>query len=95
MVNFFQTDFDIYGKMFCGPVQDAVNIPIKSFFSSETIHQTIQHIASELDTKCVEGNQLTHLINEFVGQQAPLSLLTPGNSFPLVREALIKYGHTY
>jgi hypothetical protein len=95
MVNFFQTDFGIYGKMFCKPVDNAVNIPIKSFFSSEAVHQIIKYIASELDTQCIEKSQLTHLVNEFVGEQASLSLLTPGTSFPLVREALIKYGYTY
>jgi hypothetical protein len=95
MVNFFQEDFGIYGKMFSKPVANAVNIPIRSFFSANSIHQTVEYIASELDTQCTEQVKLTQLANEFINQQLPLLLLTPGDSFPLVREALIKYGHKY
>ena len=95
MVNFFQTDFGIYGKMFSKPVADVVNVPIKSFFSANSIHQAVEHVAVELGTQCTEQVKLTQLANEFINQQLPLSLLTPGDSFPLAREALIKYGHKY
>lgn len=93
MVNFFQNDFEIYGKMFSKPVDDAINIPLHSFFTHSGILTAMKSVAEQLDTNCVNQTQLEQLISEFIGQQQPLSLLTPGDTFPLVREALIKYGH--
>lgn len=95
MLNFFKEDFGIYGKMFSKPVANAVNIPIRSFFSADSIQQAVEYIASELGTQCIEQVKLVQLANEFINQQLTLLLLTPGDSFPLVREALIKYGHKY
>jgi hypothetical protein len=95
MVHFFQSDFGIYGKMFSAPAADAINIAVSSFFTKDDICQTMQLIARQLDTECVNQLQLNELASEFIHQQLPLSLLEPGNSFPLVREALARYGHTY
>jgi len=95
MVNFFQEDFGIYGKMFSLPVPDIINLPIKTFFTKENIINELNHIATKLDTECVDRDMLDQIVLEFINKQMPLSLLTPGDTFPLVRQALLKYGYTY
>lgn len=91
MVNFFQNDFDIYGKMFSEPTPGVINIPLKSFFTTLDILQMVHNIAEQLDTVCVNQQGLEQLVSDFINQQLPLSLLEHGDTFPLVRTALAKY----
>lgn len=93
MVNFFQNDFDIYGKLFSTPTPGVINIPINSFFTEHGISQMIQTVAEQLDTVCINQQRLGSLISDFINQQIPLSLLVPGDSFPLVRQALLKHDY--
>ena len=95
MANFFQEDFSIYGKMFSSPVPNVINIPISSFFTKESVIATLENIANELDTVCVDTSHLDQIVSTFINLQDPLSLLTDGDTFPLVRQALLKHGYTY
>ena len=96
MVNFFQRDFDVYGKFFNRPVDDAINIPISSFFSQDSIYKVLNTIAHDLDTQVVDTLNLEPTVLEFLNHQSQLSLLDPdATSFPLVRRALAQYENTH
>ena len=88
MVHFFQSDFDDYGKMFSQPLPDVINVPAGSFFTQGSIHDLMITMAERLDTKCVSTDQMAAVITNFIGQQQALSLLQPGDSFPLIRKAM-------
>lgn len=95
MIDFFQRDFNIYGKMFASPVPGVINIPIKSFFNKENLVSELHSVAKQLNTECVETTVLDQIVSKFISEQVPLSLLSMGDTFPLVRQALLKYGYTY
>lgn len=88
MAHFFRSDFDVYGKMFAKPVSDVINVPAENFFTQQKIHNLMHCLAAALDTKCVAIDQMSAVTAQFIDQQEALSLLTLGDSFPLVRKAL-------
>ena len=92
MLNFFQRNFDIYGKFFNKPVDNAVNIPISSFFTRDGIYKMLNSIAHDLDTQIINTPDLEQTILKFLSYQSQLSLLdADADSFPLVRRALAQY----
>ena len=95
MINFFQSDFGIYGKMFCNDEPDAINISISNFFTKQNILVAIEDLANKLNTQCVDRSLLEKFIPVFLEQQASLSLIHTGDSFPLVRKALFEYDHIH
>jgi hypothetical protein len=95
MLNFFQTDFDKFGKFFNKPVDNAINVPITSFFNKKSIHKMLGMIAQDLDTQVIVSLDHEQKIEQFLNAQTQLSLLEPdSSSFPLVRQALAKYENT-
>ena len=92
MVNFFQRDFDIYGKFFNKPIDDAVNVAISSFFTSDGIYKMLNTLAYDLGTQIINIPDLKQIVLKFLSYQSQLSLLNPtSTSFPLVRQALKQY----
>jgi hypothetical protein len=76
-VNFFKNNFEIYGKMFNGPVDGAINIPYLCFFSRDGIIDLCRRLAQELNLQLIELNQLHDTITKFLSLQKSFSLLDP------------------
>lgn len=95
MVSFFQENFGIYGKMFSSPVPGVINVPIRTFFDKEGVVHQLHLIAEQLNTVCIDTTMLDQVVSKFIDSQVPLSLLSTGDTFPLTRQALLKYGYTY
>lgn len=95
MLKFFNEDFGKYGKFFCQPKSDTINVRISSFFDKQSILDMLQRMAAEFDTHIIKSEGLERTIVEFLKYQSQLSLLDPtSQSFPLVRRAIEAYENT-
>lgn len=95
MTYFFQTDFGPYGKMFSKPSPGVINLSVDNFFDSERIFQAVKYLAEELETTVIDQSKLRAIADEFIRRQRSLLLLSPGDTFPLIRQALHNYGFKY
>jgi hypothetical protein len=95
MLNFFQTDFDVYGQFFNESASDAINIPLSSFFNKESIHTMLHMIAHNLNTQVINSTDHEKRIQQFLNNQTQLSLLDSNSSyFPLAQQALAQYANS-
>jgi regulator of replication initiation timing len=89
LADFFQKDFDVFGKYYASPVNNAINISLKSFFNSKTLLDTLYQLAKTLDTTVIKETQLKNTINEFIELQENFKLLIPDPA-SIVGRALTK-----
>lgn len=96
MVNFFKCDFDVYGKFFNKPVDNAINVSVSSFFNKDSIYTMLNTLANLLDTQIVNTLDLEQIVCKFLHHQSQLSLLdSNATSFPLVRRAIAQYENSH
>jgi hypothetical protein len=89
-INFFKNNFEIYGKMFRDPVDGAVNIPYRCFFSHQGIVDLCRRLEQELNLRLIDQDQLHHIITNFLPLQKSFQLLNSNmqNDYSIVSQAL-------
>jgi len=92
MINFFDSDFDPYGKFFCHPDPGAINFSIGDFFVKAQLKKSLANLAQSLGTVLIKTEKLDQLLDDFYMHQMQLSLLDDTKtSFLLTRQALNEY----
>jgi hypothetical protein len=91
---FFKNDFEKYGKFFNSPVVDdnIINVPIQSFFTQQSLLETMHYLAKSIDTTLVNITMLVQTIENFLQCQRNIWLLDNYNNCDsITAQALKKY----
>lgn len=88
-INFFKNNFEIYGKMFNDPVDGAVNIPYRCFFTRNEIIDLCYRLEQQLSLTLIDLDQLHNTIDNFLTLQKSFQLLDPvPKDYSIISQAL-------